>query len=150
VFGDECLLLASGARHKWLRSLIQPALSPESIAKYTPLLVNTAERCLEEWVGECSGGQPVKALSKASAFAFEIITTVALGKPVPRSLLERLSTGFDRLIGGLFAPPIDLPFLPWGQAMRLVPSLSRGALMHGIDPARNAADKVRTNMATIR
>ena len=74
--GEDSLLVVSGPKHKYLRGLLAPAFSPESVASYTPQIVQLVERHLADWAA--AGDEGVKALDALKLLTFEFIVQVSV------------------------------------------------------------------------
>jgi cytochrome P450 len=76
IFGKHALVMIKDpARHKYLRTLITPAYTPEAIAGLVPRMEAVVTKYSARWAG-LQGGQ-VKAAEKLKLFTFELIVAVS-------------------------------------------------------------------------
>eukprot|EP00878_Enallax_costatus_P006453 GHUV01006765.1.p1 GENE.GHUV01006765.1~~GHUV01006765.1.p1 ORF type:complete len:278 (+),score=70.74 GHUV01006765.1:164-997(+) len=109
---DSLLIVADPNRHKYLRTLLQPAFSADSIATYLQDIQSLIERHVAGW--EAAGPTGVKAYDCLKMLTFDFILQVAMGRTIPDDELKRLSALFNNVTCGLVAWPFwDIPFTPW-------------------------------------
>jgi cytochrome P450 len=76
IFGEHALvMIRDPARHKYLRTLIMPAYTPDSIAALVPRMEAVVAKYLTKWAA-VSGGE-VKAAEELKLFTFEFIVAVS-------------------------------------------------------------------------
>jgi cytochrome P450 len=76
IFGEHALVMIKDpTRHKYLRTLITPAYTPENIAALVPRMEAVVAKYLARWAG-LQGGQ-VKAAEELKLFTFEFIVAVS-------------------------------------------------------------------------
>ncbi|KAI8472759.1 MAG: cytochrome P450 [Monoraphidium minutum] len=116
LFGPESLILQTGARHRALRALMQPAFTTEAIAAFVPRVSEIVSGYLEAWA---AAGGAVAGYEQLKLMTFDIIVQVVLGRPYSRAEIAELSSLYKAWLGGLFTvAPFDLPFLPYSRALR--------------------------------
>lgn len=72
---DSLLVVADPDRHKYLRTLLQPAFNADAIATYLPDIQSLIEWHLASW--EAAGSQGVKAYECLKTLTFEFILQVS-------------------------------------------------------------------------
>jgi cytochrome P450 len=73
--GEHSLVLVQEPRHKYLRSLLQPAFSGSAIAGYLPAIQQLVLRHLAEW--EAAGEAGVQGYNGLKLLTYEFIISVS-------------------------------------------------------------------------
>ncbi|KAF6255323.1 cytochrome P450 [Scenedesmus sp. NREL 46B-D3] len=117
LFGEHALvMIKDAARHKYLRTLITPAYTPESIAGLVPRMEAVVAKHLGRWAG-VQGGE-VKAHEELKLFTFEFIVAVVLGHDYEDAQVMHMMRLYQALVSGILGwPYMELPFTPYGRAM---------------------------------
>lgn len=119
LFGPQSLLVQSGAAHSRLRRLIQPSLSPTSIASYQPTIDKAMDAFLDRLVAE-KYQQPFELVPELRSFFIDIALNVLLGTTAS---IDDLSTDISIWSKGLLAAP--LTFIPWSTAAKAMRARKR-------------------------
>jgi cytochrome P450 len=118
VDGPTALVLSDGEAHRRRRRLVQPAFAIKRVDAHLDLVVREIDRTLDTWVP----GRSLDAMEELRATIRRIVVRALFG--------EHLGADADR-IGDLLEPAlqyvgrtplsridVDLPFLPYGKAVR--------------------------------
>jgi cytochrome P450 len=112
ILHPDAIPFLDGAAHLRRRRLLLQAFRPEALAGYQPILERIIGRYLARWAdGKERGGT-----DEVGAMAFAIANSLFAGADPDRDDPEMAAT-FQRMLAGLFAPPIKLPFTPYGKAI---------------------------------
>ncbi len=76
LLGRTASANVSGAEHKRLRALMQPAFSAEAVARAIPMIQGIAQRHLADWAHESTAKGVVKGQKAVALHAFEVILQV--------------------------------------------------------------------------
>ncbi|CAK5276765.1 unnamed protein product [Mycena citricolor] len=82
LLGFGTVFLATGDRHKYLRSLVNPAFSPKSVREAQPVLREVARKLVEAWNALGFPGNTVDVLRSLHDVAMESIGDVILQYPL--------------------------------------------------------------------
>ncbi|MDZ4769930.1 MAG: cytochrome P450 [Chloroflexota bacterium] len=111
----QSLFLQDGAEHRQKRRLLMPAFHREALRNYLSVMETTTRRYLARWeaMGEFAWFIENKQLT------FEIASTLLMGTTHDdQSQIASLSRDFTALTAGLTSLPANLPFAPYGKALR--------------------------------
>ena len=140
VDGPTALVLSDGDEHRRRRRLVQPAFAIKRVDAHLDLIVREIDRTLDTW----APGRSVDAMTELRATIRRIVVRALFG--------EELGAEADH-IGELLEPAlhyvgrtpmsridIDLPFLPYGKAVRAATAVDDVVLAeiqrrrsHGVD-----------------
>ncbi|KIY92992.1 Cytochrome P450 26C1 [Monoraphidium neglectum] len=116
LLGSENMLMVPEPRHSYLRKLVMPAFTNEAIEKLIPRMEAVLRKHLDSWA-DASG--TIKAHDMLRKMTFEFIIAVVMGRDYPQDTITRLAENYAAWTKGLLAWPfIDLPFTPFGKALR--------------------------------
>lgn len=121
------LFLQDGDEHKQKRKLLMPAFHREALRNYLSIMETTTRRYLAQWekLGEFAWFEQNKQLT------FEIASTLLMGtEHTDQAQIARLSQYFTELTDGLTSLPVNLPFMPYGKALK-----ARDAILAHIEAA---------------
>lgn len=112
IFGERAVVFKDGADHKRTRKLFAHAFSKEALDSYEDAVGRIVARHLDRWstAGEQRGVDAVGAL------CFSLANHLFAGVD-PEVDDDRLLAVFNTFLGGLFAPPIRLPFTAFGRML---------------------------------
>lgn len=119
LFGPQSLLVQSGATHSRLRRLIQPSLSPTSIASYQPTIDKAMDAFFDRLVVE-KYQHPFEVVPELRSFFIDIALNVLLGNTAS---IDDLSNDISIWSKGLLAAP--LTFIPWSTAAKAMRARKR-------------------------
>lgn len=128
------------ATHKRLRGKIMQALAPKQLLLMAPSVEAAARRMLDACAAETAGRGEAVLRDHIERFAFENAAVAALGELAEDpALLTTLLQEFRIFSAGIIdLLPLDVPFLPFGRAMRarrrvckIVEDLLGKAMSHG-------------------
>jgi cytochrome P450 len=119
------LFLQDGEEHRRNRKLMMPAFHREALRNYLGSMERLTLRYLDKWVDlrEFAWFEENKQLT------FEIASELLIGSQ-PGPEVQHLSRLFTELTNGLTTLPLNLPFTPYGKALR-----ARDALLQHIETA---------------
>ncbi|KAF0905354.1 hypothetical protein E2562_003941 [Oryza meyeriana var. granulata] len=133
ILGERSILELVGADHRRVRGALTEFLRPEMLKMYVGKIDGEARRHLEEsWAGRAA----VMVLPLMKRLTFDIIATLlfGLGHGAAR---DALAGDFERMMGGIWAVPVDLPFTAFRRSIRAADRARR--LVAGITRERKAA-----------
>eukprot|EP00775_Hariotina_reticulata_P013035 gene13035-13164_t len=136
LMGKHSLVVVQDPQHKYLRTLLQPAFEPSSVARYVPDIESLVRRHLSMW--EAAG--QVQALDGFKRMTTEFILQITLGRQYSMDELQQLAGLYQQWVSGFLAWPwLDIPFTPYAKAVRA----RAGLLSH----FQEAVDAARTKIA---
>lgn len=118
ILHADALPFIDGDKHKARRSLLMNAFKPQALAGYVPIIQAVVERYLDKW----SDGVERRGVDEFGAMAFAIADSLFAGAD-PAKDNAILAAHFDKVLAGVFAIPVNLPFSAFGKAL-----VSRDAL----------------------
>jgi cytochrome P450 len=113
LLSEDVVTFLNGEAHRLRKGLLLQALGPGRLGPYVPLIDRVVCSRLERWAeaGELSWVEELGEL------AFAVADTLFAGAE-PEARNESLQRTFLVFSRGLFSPPINLPFTPFGRALR--------------------------------
>jgi cytochrome P450 len=102
-----------GDRHRTRKRLLLTAFTDQAMESYLPGVFTVIGRFVEKWVGE--GETPVAG--DLSQLGFDIGDVLFAASDPATSNVES-ANDFTIMNKGAFAPPINLPFTPYGKAVK--------------------------------
>jgi retinoid hydroxylase len=113
LLGPQSLATQSGNEHTSRRRLMVQAFLPKAIAGYLPGMEQLTHRYLQQWEtpGEMTWYPGLRT------YMFDIASTLLIGTETG-SETAYLSQIFKTWCDGLFSIPINLPWTPFGKALR--------------------------------
>ena len=124
LFGENSLLVQSGAYHGKLRRVISSSLSPSAVAQLEGLI----QQNVCAFITECkqqSPGESFKFADKCRSFFIKLAVAVLLGDDVSDKDLDYLAADISTWSKGLLSAPIT--FIPWSTASRAMRARKRVA-----------------------
>eukprot|EP00878_Enallax_costatus_P041537 GHUV01048343.1.p1 GENE.GHUV01048343.1~~GHUV01048343.1.p1 ORF type:complete len:522 (+),score=119.33 GHUV01048343.1:83-1648(+) len=122
LLGPHAISTVPDPKHRYLRTLMQPAFTNEAVGKMVPLLVSVMKGYLDRW---SDAGGVVLAHSELKDMTYDVIVKVVFGHELPAGLRDQMSKLYAEWGDGVTAWPfINLPFTPYGRALR-----ARGQLL---------------------
>jgi len=123
LFGENSLLVQSGAYHAKLRRVIQQSLSPQAVSQLEGLI----QQNVRAFIAECKQEAPstFKFADRCRGFFIKLAVAVLLGDDVPAKDLEALASDISMWSKGLLSAP--LTFIPWSTASRAMRARKRVA-----------------------
>lgn len=113
LLGQDCVSMLTGDAHRARRSVLNPHFRYEKMDTFVPVIRQTIDNHLEKWTN-----QGDLTLSMANRdLTFEIIAQYIFGE-IDGLPMSKLRDDFQKWTGGFISMGIDLPFMPFGQAMR--------------------------------
>ncbi|XP_038888983.1 taxadiene 5-alpha hydroxylase [Benincasa hispida] len=111
LMGEECIMQKQGESHRFVRSLIAASLSTSSLEVMMPKLFTTIRVYLDtKWVGRDTIG----LFHSAKVLTFTVVFECLMGIKVE----PRVLTTFERVLEGVFAPPIRFPGTRFSRAKK--------------------------------
>jgi retinoid hydroxylase len=109
----ESLFVQDGEEHRIKRKLIMPAFHRQALSNYTSTMEEIGLRYMAQWEAQ---GQ-FDWFTSFKQMTFEIAAKLLLGSE-PNEDVAHLSTLFTDLTNGFFTIPVNVPFSPYGKAIR--------------------------------
>lgn len=110
LMGKECIMQKQGETHRCLRGLIGASLASSCLEAMMPKLCTTIQFHLATtWLGH----DTIALFHSAKVLTFTIVFECLLGIKVEPDVL----TTFERVLEGVFAPPIRLINYRWTQKL---------------------------------
>lgn len=135
----QSLFLQDGAEHRQKRKLLMPAFHREALHNYLSVMEATTRRYLARWekMGEFAWFTENKQLT------FEIASTLLMGTTHDdQAQIAALSRDFTDMSAGLTSLPANLPFAPYGKALRardrILAHIERAIAERQLNPTRDA------------
>ncbi len=120
VLGDG-LLFQDGEVHRRNRTLMMPAFHQLGVQRYFEVMHEVAREHLEGWA---RAGRSL-ALERFRDLTFEIMARLVLGVDSGLDLARLRQLSDDLARGAIFFPRVDVPFTPYGKALRALDELKR-------------------------
>lgn len=121
----ESLFVQDGEEHRIKRRLLMPAFHRQSLHNYATTMEDITRRYLEKWAKLGT----FRWLGEFKQFTFEIASILMTGTEPGENTTE-LSRNFVSMTAGFVTLPINVPWLPYGKALK-----ARDALLSYIDRA---------------
>lgn len=102
-----------GERHRSRKRLLLQAFTPAALASYLPAL----ERLFRRHVAAWATGDEVRLGAELNQLAFDL-ANVLFAAAEPDASDTATAADFQRMVRGMFAPPVKLPFTTYGKALR--------------------------------
>lgn len=114
ILGDKSILELTGADHKRIRGALAEFLKPDMLRLYVGKIDGEVRRHLDEcWAGRCT----VTVMPHMKRLTFDIISLLLFG--LERSpLQDALAGDFARVMDGIWAVPVNLPFTAFSRSLR--------------------------------
>lgn len=113
LFHPDAVPFIDGDRFRIRKRLLNLAFTPDAMASYLPSLEALATRYLATW----STAPEVVLNPELGKLAFDTANVLFAGAD-PNSRNEAVARDFDAFIGGIFAPPVSLPWSRFSAAKR--------------------------------
>lgn len=120
VLGDG-LLFQDGEVHRRNRALMMPAFHQQGVQRYFDVMLEVTRAHLERWASERDG----LALERFRDLTFEIMARLVLGVDAGLDLARLRQLNDELARGAIFFPRLDVPFTPYGKALRALDELKR-------------------------
>lgn len=101
-----------GERHRARKRLLLAAFTREALSSYLPALDALYARYLAAW----AAADEVPLARELSRLAFDL-ANVLFAAADPGSHDQARARDFDRMVAGMFAPPLELPWTTYGRAL---------------------------------
>uniref|UniRef100_A0A0D3GRN4 Cytochrome P450 n=1 Tax=Oryza barthii TaxID=65489 RepID=A0A0D3GRN4_9ORYZ len=141
LFGKPTVLVAGAAANRFVffsgaLALQQPRsfLRPEMLRMYVGKIDGEARRHV---AGCWSGRAAVTVMPLMKRLTFDIIASLLFGLGPGAAARDALAGDFERVMGGMWAVPVDLPFTAFRRSLRAAARARR--LLAGITRERKAA-----------
>ncbi len=120
VLGDG-LLFQDGEVHRRNRALMMPAFNQLAVPRYFEVIHEVSRAHLERWARDGRG----LALERFRDLTFEIMARLVLGMDAGVDLARLRQLNDELARGAIFFPRVDVPFTPYGKALRALDELKR-------------------------
>ncbi|EAZ40027.1 hypothetical protein OsJ_24466 [Oryza sativa Japonica Group] len=134
ILGDRSILDLVGADHRRVRGALSEFLRPEMLRMYVGKIDGEARRHV---AGCWSGRAAVTVMPLMKRLTFDIIASLLFGLGPGAAARDALAGDFERVMGGMWAVPVDLPFTAFRRSLRAAARARR--LLAGITRERKAA-----------
>uniref|UniRef100_A0A0E0EC47 Cytochrome P450 n=1 Tax=Oryza meridionalis TaxID=40149 RepID=A0A0E0EC47_9ORYZ len=134
ILGDKSILDLVGADHRRVRGALSEFLRPEMLRMYVGRIDGEARRHV---AGCWSGRAAVTVMPLMKRLTFDIIASLLFGLGPGAAARDALAGDFERVMGGMWAVPVDLPFTAFRRSLRAAARARR--LLAGITRERKAA-----------
>jgi retinoid hydroxylase len=113
LFHADAVPFIDGDRFRIRKRLLNLAFTPDAMASYLPGLEALAARYLSAWADQ----PEVRLNGELARLAFDTANVLFAGAdPTVRN--DAVAKDFDTFVGGMFAPPVSLPWSRFSQAKR--------------------------------
>lgn len=114
ILGNKSILDITGADHKRIRGALAEFLKPDMLRLYVGKIDGEVRRHLDErWAGQ----RTVTVMPLMKRLTFDIISLLLFG--LGRSpLQDALAADFERVMDGMWAVPVNLPFTAFSRSVR--------------------------------
>jgi cytochrome P450 len=112
LMGKQSIMEKHGERHRWLRGIIGTSLGYAGLERLVPEICNSVKLHLKtEWHGK---EKIISLYRSTKILMFTVVFQCLLGIKVEPGMLET----FERVLEGVFAPPIKLPGSKFSRATK--------------------------------
>jgi cytochrome P450 len=132
IFGDKSIVDMHGEDHRRIRGALMEFLKPDMLKLYVGRVDGQVRRHLREnWRGRTT----VRVLPLMKRLTFDVVSELLLGLETG-AVRDALVEDFRRMVEGVFAVPVDLPFTTFRRS--LVASRRARLLLEGITRDKKA------------
>ncbi|KAG0521145.1 hypothetical protein BDA96_08G136100 [Sorghum bicolor] len=115
ILGEKSILELVGADHKRIRGALAEFLKPDMLRLYVGKIDGEVRRHLDErWAGRTT----VTVMPLMKRLTFDIISLLLFGLQRGAPLQDALAADFARVMDGIWAVPVNLPFTAFSRSLR--------------------------------
>lgn len=115
LFGPDTMIMLNGEQHRERRRIIMPPFKYESMSHFAPFIEAAGRQHLAQWAQQ---GGTLNVEEGMRQLAFEVISIFIFGEDAAKLNIKPLSQQFKTWAAGMFTLAINLPFTPFGKALR--------------------------------
>ncbi|KAK1680136.1 hypothetical protein QYE76_040984 [Lolium multiflorum] len=142
ILGEKSILYLHGAEHRRVRGALLEFLRPDMLKMYVGRIDGEVRRHLEEnWAGRAT----VTVLPLMKRLTFDIISALLFGLD-RGATRDALAGDFVRMIEGMWAIPVNLPFTAFSRSLKASGSARR--VLEGITREKKASQLEHGNASS--